>query len=180
MSKIQINLELDSNKPNELKIVAKMLLELAGAPTISEAPQAASDQQWAEEVNESLKEEAAEAAPKKRGSKAKPKTEETPASEAASEAASEQDVDASDQETSSAENIFAKKNAGKKAAAEEAEEPKAEEGIKLDDLRASLSLKVKSHRDEIKTKLTELGASNLTTLDAGNYAAMNDFLKGLK
>ena len=43
-----------------------------------------------------------------------------------------------------------------------------------------MSLKVKSHRDEIKAKLTELGASNLTTLDAGKYADMNDFLKGLK
>ena len=150
MSKIQINLELDSNKPNELKIVAKMLLELAGAPTISE--QAASDQQWAEEVKESQNEEAA---PKKRASRAKPKP--------------EQDAEASEAEESKAE---------------EAEEPKAEaaseEGIKLDDLRASLSLKVKSHRDEIKAKLTELGASNLTTLDAGKYADMNDFLKGLK
>ena len=148
MSKIQINLELDSNKPNELKIVAKMLLELAGAPTISEA---ASDQQ--ESQNE-------EAAPKKRASRAKPKTEaeaeapaETPASEAAAEEA---------------------------PAETPASEAAAEEGIKLDDLRASLSLKVKSHRDEIKAKLTELGASNLTTLDAGKYADMNDFLKGLK
>lgn len=144
MSKIQINLELDSNKPNELKIVAKMLLELAGAPTISEA---ASDQQ--ESQNE-------EAAPKKRASRAKPKT--------------EQDVEASEAEEPKAEETKT----------EEAEEPKAEEGIKLDDLRASLSLKVKSHRDEIKAKLTELGASNLTTLDAGKYADMNDFLKGLK
>ena len=151
MSKIQINLELDSNKPNELKIVAKMLLELAGAPTISEAPEAASDQQ------ESLKEEAA---PKKRASRAKPEP--------------EQDVEASEAEEPKAEETKT----------EEAEEPKAEaaseEGIKLDDLRASLSLKVKSHRDEIKAKLTELGASNLTTLDAGKYADMNDFLKGLK
>ena len=151
MSKIQINVELDSTKPNELKIVAKMLLELAGAPTISEAP---SDQQ---EVNESLKEEAA---PKKRASRAKPEP--------------EQDVEASEAEEPKAEETKT----------EEAEEPKAEaaseEGIKLDDLRASLSLKVKSHRDEIKAKLTELGASNLTTLDAGKYADMNDFLKGLK
>ena len=154
MSKIQINVELDSTKPNELKIVAKMLLELAGAPTISEAPEAASDQQ--ESQNE-------EAAPKKRASRAKPKTEEAPA-EAVAEAAAEPKAE----ETKT----------------EEAEEPKAEaaseEGIKLDDLRASLSLKVKSHRDEIKAKLTELGASNLTTLDAGKYADMNDFLKGLK
>ena len=151
MSKIQINVELDSTKPNELKIVAKMLLELAGAPTISEAPEAASDQQ------ERLKEEAA---PKKRASRAKPEP--------------EQDVEASEAEEPKAEETKT----------EEAEEPKAEaaseEGIKLDDLRASLSLKVKSHRDEIKAKLTELGASNLTTLDAGNYADMNDFLKGLK
>ena len=159
MSKIQINVELDSNKPNELKIVAKMLLELAGAPTISEAPQAASDQQ---EVNDSLNEEAA---PKKRASRAKPKT--------------EQDVEASEAEEPKAEEPKAEETK-----TEEAEEPKAEaaseEGIKLDDLRASLSLKVKSHRDEIKAKLTELGASNLTTLDAGKYADMNDFLKGLK
>ena len=145
MSKIQINLELDSNKPNELKIVAKMLLELAGAPTISE--QAASDQQ---EVNDSLNEEAA---PKKRASRAKPKT--------------EQDVEASEAEEPKAEET-------------KTEETKTEGGIKLDALRASLSLKVKSHRDEIKAKLTELGASNLTTLDAGKYADMNGFLKGLK
>ena len=153
MSKIQINLELDSNKPNELKIVAKMLLELAGAPTISEAPQAASDQQ---EVNDSLKEGAA---PKKRASRAKPIT--------------EQDVEASE---AAAEEAPADTPASEAAA----EGAPAEEGIKLDDLRASLSLKVKSHRDEIKAKLTELGASNLTTLDAGKYADMNDFLKGLK
>ena len=153
MSKIQINLELDSNKPNELKIVAKMLLELAGAPTISEAPQAASDQQ--ESQNE-------EAAPKKRASRAKPKTDEAEETktEEDEETKAEQDEDATE--------------------AKEVEEAPAEEGIKLDDLRASLSLKVKSHRDEIKAKLTELGASNLTTLDAGKYADMNDFLKGLK
>ena len=168
MSKIQINLELDSNKPNELKIVAKMLLELAGAPTISE--QAASDQQWAEEVKESQNEEAA---PKKRASRAKPKP--------------EQDAEASEAEESKAEEAEepkAEASEAEESKAEEAEEPKAEaaseEGIKLDDLRASLSLKVKSHRDEIKAKLTELGASNLTTLDAGKYADMNDFLKGLK
>ena len=164
MSKIQINLELDSNKPNELKIVAKMLLELAGAPTISE--QAASDQQWAEEVKESLKEEA----PKKRASRAKPKT--------------EQDVEASEAEEPKAEEPKAEEPKAEETKTEEAEEPKAEaaseEGIKLDDLRASLSLKVKSYREEIKAKLTELGASNLTTLDAGKYADMNDFLKGLK
>ena len=155
MSKIQINLELDSNKPNELKIVAKMLLELAGAPqAASEAPQAASDQQ------ESLKEEAAEAAPKKRASRAKPKTEESPAEEIG-------EVPAEEAEETPAEEV-------------PAEEVPAEEGIKLDDLRASLSLKVKSHRDEIKAKLTELGASNLTTLDAGKYADMSEFLKGLK
>ena len=152
MSKIQINVELDSTKPNELKIVAKMLLELAGAPTISE--QAASDQQESQDE---------EAAPKKRASRAKP----------------EQDAEASEAEETKAEETKAEETK-----AEEAEEPKAEaaseEGIKLDDLRASLSLKVKSHRDEIKAKLTELGASNLTTLDAGKYADMNDFLKGLK
>ena len=148
MSKIQINLELDSNKPNELKIVAKMLLELAGAPTISEAPQAASDQQ--ESQNE-------EAAPKKRASRAKPKP--------------EQDAEASEAEESKAEESKSEETKAEAA---------SEEGIKLDDLRASLSLKVKSHRDEIKAKLTELGASNLTTLDAGKYADMNDFLKGLK
>ena len=154
MSKIQINVELDSTKPNELKIVAKMLLELAGAPTISE--QAASDQQESQDE---------EVAPKKRVYRAKPKT--------------EQDVEASEAEETKAEETKAEETK-----AEEAEEPKAEaaseEGIKLDDLRASLSLKVKSHRDEIKAKLTELGASNLTTLDAGKYADMNDFLKGLK
>ena len=170
MSKIQINLELDSNKPNELKIVAKMLLELAGAPTISEA---ASDQQ--ESQNE-------EAAPKKRASRAKPKTEQDAEASEASEAEETKAEETKAEETKAEETKTeeAEENKTEEPKAEEAEEPKAEEGIKLDDLRASLSLKVKSHRVEIKAKLTELGASNLTTLDAGKYADMNDFLKGLK
>ena len=166
MSKIQINLELDSNNVKDLVTVANMLLELSGEAygvqiggltlETDTKPSVKIDQQ---DVEESPKEEAAS---KKRASRAKPKP--------------EQDAEASEAEETKAEEAKTEEAPAETPASEAA----AEEGIKLDDLRASLSLKVKSYREEIKAKLTELGASNLTTLDAGKYADMNDFLKGLK
>ena len=52
--------------------------------------------------------------------------------------------------------------------------------IKIIDLRTLLSKKVDEHRDDIKAKLTELGAKNVTTLDESKYEEFHTFLKDLK
>ena len=52
--------------------------------------------------------------------------------------------------------------------------------IKISDLRTLLSKKVDEHRDDIKAKLTELGAKNVTTLDESKYEEFHTFLKDLK
>ena len=52
--------------------------------------------------------------------------------------------------------------------------------IKISDLRTLLSKKVDEHRDDIKAKLTELGAKNVTTLDEAKYEEFYTFLKGLE
>lgn len=54
-----------------------------------------------------------------------------------------------------------------------------ESEIKISDLRTLLSKKVDEHRDDIKAKLTELGAKNVTTLDESKYEEFYTFLKGL-
>lgn len=54
-----------------------------------------------------------------------------------------------------------------------------ESEIKISDLRTLLSKKVDEHRDDIKAKLTELGAKNVTTLDESKYEEFFNFLKGL-
>ena len=51
--------------------------------------------------------------------------------------------------------------------------------IKISDLRTLLSKKVDEHRDDIKAKLTELGAKNVTTLDESKYEEFFNFLKCL-
>lgn len=55
-----------------------------------------------------------------------------------------------------------------------------ESEIKISDLRTLLSKKVDEHRDDIKAKLTELGAKNVTTLDESKYEEFHTFLKDLK
>lgn len=64
---------------------------------------------------------------------------------------------------------------------EKMEVPTGEEHeIKISDLRTLLSKKVDEHRDDIKAKLTELGAKNVTTLDESKYEEFYTFLKDLK
>lgn len=62
----------------------------------------------------------------------------------------------------------------------EEEKPKKTEGDKSDigitEVRALLAEKVGDHRDLIKNKLTELGASSVTTLEESKYKAFHDFL----
>lgn len=52
--------------------------------------------------------------------------------------------------------------------------------VSIEDVRALLSKKVKTHRTEVKGKLTELGANNVTSMDPSKYQEFMDFLNGLK
>jgi chromatin remodeling complex protein RSC6 len=56
---------------------------------------------------------------------------------------------------------------------------KEESGIKIEDVRALLAKKVNDNRAEIKAKLTELGANNVTSLDSSKYQEFTDFLNEL-
>lgn len=49
----------------------------------------------------------------------------------------------------------------------------------IQDIRTLLASKVDNHREAIRAKLTELGARNVTGLDARNYDAFYEFLKDL-
>lgn len=51
--------------------------------------------------------------------------------------------------------------------------------IDIEDVRKALSEKVDKHRDEIKAKLTELGAPSVTKLDPAKYLEMYNFLSAL-
>lgn len=67
--------------------------------------------------------------------------------------------------------------------APEEEKPEQEEdnrGLKIEDVRLLLAQKVNDHRDAVKSKLTALGANNVSSLDASKYGEFVDFLNGLK
>lgn len=49
----------------------------------------------------------------------------------------------------------------------------------IEDVRGMLAKKVNEHRDVIKQKLTELGASSVTKLDPAKYDEMYNFLESL-
>lgn len=51
--------------------------------------------------------------------------------------------------------------------------------VSIQDIRTLLASKVDNHRETIRAKLTELGARNVTGLDARNYDAFYKFLKDL-
>ena len=51
--------------------------------------------------------------------------------------------------------------------------------VSIQDIRILLASKVDNHREAIRVKLTELGAKNVTGLDARNYDAFYEFLKDL-
>lgn len=57
------------------------------------------------------------------------------------------------------------------------EEP--DPAVSIQDIRTLLASKVDNHRETIRAKLTELGAKNVTGLDARNYDAFDEFLKDL-
>lgn len=51
--------------------------------------------------------------------------------------------------------------------------------VSIQDIRTLLASKVDNHRETIRAKLIELGAKNVTGLDARNYDAFYEFLKDL-
>lgn len=51
--------------------------------------------------------------------------------------------------------------------------------VSIQDIRNLLASKVDNHRETIRAKLTELGAKNVTGLDARNYDSFYEFLKDL-
>ena len=51
--------------------------------------------------------------------------------------------------------------------------------LTIDDVRKVVASKAAAHRDEVKSKLTELGAKNVTTLDPGKYQELVDYLNTL-
>lgn len=53
------------------------------------------------------------------------------------------------------------------------------DNISIEDVREALSKKIATHRNEIKEKLTELGAPSVTKLDKSKYSEMLDFLNSL-
>ena len=65
-------------------------------------------------------------------------------------------------------------------APEEAPAEIAESSIKISDVRAVMATKVQDHRAEIKAKLTELGANNVTSLDESVYEEFHAFLTSLE
>lgn len=51
--------------------------------------------------------------------------------------------------------------------------------VSIQDIRILLASKVDNNRETIRAKLTELGAKNVTGLDARNYGSFYEFLKDL-
>lgn len=51
--------------------------------------------------------------------------------------------------------------------------------VSIRDIRTLLASKVDNHRETIRAKLNELGAKNVTGLDARNYDSFYEFLKDL-
>lgn len=57
--------------------------------------------------------------------------------------------------------------------------PAAKTELTINDVRSVVASKAATHRNEIKSKLAELGAQNVTTLDPSNYQVFVDYLKSL-
>lgn len=63
----------------------------------------------------------------------------------------------------------------------EPEKPAVEEKTyQVEEVREKLKEKVSEHREEIKAKLTELGAPNVSSLDPSKYTEFVNFLEGLE
>lgn len=57
--------------------------------------------------------------------------------------------------------------------------PATESGVTIEQVRQVLAQKVNKHREEIKSKLNELGSPSVTKLDPTKYGEMLSFLNSL-
>lgn len=64
-------------------------------------------------------------------------------------------------------------------AAPAAQASAAKTELTINDVRSIVASKAATHRNEIKSKLSELGAQNVTTLDPSNYQVFVDYLNSL-
>lgn len=101
----------------------------------------------------------------------------------AGEQVPQKNVQAPKQEKPKAEKP--KTDPAKKEVAETKESPAEETKddapeIKIEEVRALLAKNVENNRSEIKTKLTALGAPNVTALAKDKYPEFVEFLNGLK
>lgn len=64
-------------------------------------------------------------------------------------------------------------------AAPAAQASAAKTELTINDVRSIVASKAATHRNEIKSKLAELGAQNVTTLDPSNYQVFVDYLNSL-
>ena len=71
------------------------------------------------------------------------------------------------------------KGADKPATKAAAVVDKTAKAVGINDIRALVSQKAATHRQELKAKLTELGAKNVTTLDKAKYTEFAEYLKAL-
>ena len=61
----------------------------------------------------------------------------------------------------------------------EGPKPESDKTYTVEEVREKLKEKVGEHREEIKAKLTELGAPNVSSLDPDKYSEFVDFLESL-
>ena len=155
MSQIEIKATIQTN--NAVQMAAAIAFVQALASTVESTAEAAEKSEAMREVeNKSIdfKKKTAE-------KKAKQKAEADAKAKAEKEAAEAQESEKEPEEENE----------------EESEED--EDAPDISEVRKVLSTKVEDNREKIKTKLTELGAKSVSTLEKKNYAEFLDFLKTL-
>lgn len=93
----------------------------------------------------------------------------------------EPQVEAEEEEKPKKKKAATKKKAAPKKKEEESKEVEESEGanISLDELRQALSSKVKTHKEELRAKMRELGAKNISTLEESKYDEFYSYIKTL-
>ena len=160
MSKIEFSVEINPEKKEVAKAAMALIAAMAEVPTITEIPADAIKYQLTEQVPEKTEETPAAEKPKKKG----------PKKEAPMKKVEEIEVEAEEVTPET-------KTPSKKKHEPEEEE---ESDITVEDIRKLLIVAVRDHRDAIKAKLTELGATSASTLDKEHFGTFHSYLKSLK
>ena len=88
-------------------------------------------------------------------------------------------IDAKNMETAAEVKNEKPENVEVESEPEVESDPETVSNIKVEDVRALLQKKVSNHRFEIKKKLTDFKANNVTALDSKHYPEFMDFLNAL-